>query len=195
MIRRLRALFGKKRGVLAQIDPSAVLHPEAEIANLRGKAECIRVAGQSHVRGQLLTFWESGEIEIGEWSYVGHGSRVWSRERVKIGSYVLISHGVDIHDTDGHPLDWQQRREDIHRILGGKKKVGAREIGTSPVIIEDDVWIGAKATVLKGVTVARGAVVAAGSVVTKNVAPFTLVAGNPARVIRQLRGEEAETRS
>jgi acetyltransferase-like isoleucine patch superfamily enzyme len=116
---------------------------------------------------------------------------VWSRERVQIGSYVLISHGVDIHDTDGHPLDWQQRREDIHRILGGKKKIGERTIASRAVMIEDDVWIGAKATVLKGVTIGRGAVVAAGSVVTKNVAPFTLVAGNPARHVRDLESRGA----
>jgi acetyltransferase-like isoleucine patch superfamily enzyme len=182
----LQRWFAKRPAILARVDESAVLHPEAEIANLRGKPECINVGRHSHVRGQLLVFWESGDIQIGDWSYVGQGSRIWSRERVRIGSYVLISHGVDIHDTDGHPLDWEQRRQDIHRILGRQKKVGEREIASSPVVIEDDVWIGAKATVLKGITIGQGAVVGAGAVVTKNVAPFTLVAGNPARVIREL---------
>jgi acetyltransferase-like isoleucine patch superfamily enzyme len=182
----LQRWFGKPRRVLAELDPSAVLHPEAEISNLRNDAARIRVGAQSHVRGQLLVFWESGDIQLGEWTYVGHGSRIWSKERVQIGSHVLISHGVDIHDTDGHPLHWEQRREDIYRILGGKKKVGPREIASSPVVIQDDVWVGAKATILKGVTVGRGAVVGAGAVVTKDVAPFTLVAGNPARFIKEL---------
>jgi acetyltransferase-like isoleucine patch superfamily enzyme len=172
--------------VLAQMDDTVILHPESEIANLRNDPGCIRIGAQSHVRGQLLVFWDSGEIRLGEWTYVGHGSRIWSKERVDIGSHVLISHGVDIHDTDGHPMHWQQRREDIYRILSGKKKVGPREIASGPVVISDDVWIGAKATILKGVTVGRGAVVGAGAVVTKDVAPFTLVAGNPARFIKDL---------
>jgi len=53
-------------------------------------------------------------------------------------------------------------------------------------VIEDDVWIGFKATILKGVTIGRGSVIAAGSVVTKDVPPYTLVAGNPAQIIRSL---------
>ena len=57
-----------------------------------------------------------------------------------------------------------------------------------PVAIGNNVWIGCKAIILKGVTIGEGAVVAAGSVVTKDVAPFTLVAGNPARVIREVKG-------
>ena len=189
MKKLLNRIFGRRpvsKQVAAHIAPTAVLHPGSEIANLLGVPANISVGEHSHVRGQLLLFWESGEIRIGEWSYIGHGSRIWSRASVRIGNYVLISHLVDIHDTDGHPLDWQQRREDIRKVLGGVEPKMERNIGTRPVVIEDDVWIGAKAIVLKGVTIGRGAVVAAGAVVTKDVPPFTLVAGNPAQVTRQL---------
>ena len=57
-----------------------------------------------------------------------------------------------------------------------------------PVLIGNNVWVGCRAIILKGVTIGEGAVVAAGAVVTKDVPPFTLVAGNPARVIREVKG-------
>ncbi len=56
----------------------------------------------------------------------------------------------------------------------------------APIVIADKVWLGMNVTVLKGVTIGEGSVVAAGSIVTKNVPPWTLVAGNPARIIREL---------
>ena len=59
------------------------------------------------------------------------------------------------------------------------------------VVIEDDVWIGTKSTILKGVHIGQGAVIAAGSVVTHNVAPFTVVGGNPARELSHLTGSIA----
>ena len=106
--------------------------------------------------------------------------------QVTIGDHVLISHGVDIHDTNSHPLGWEARRHDAEIILGGKQPHPDPVVDTASVVIEDDAWIGFKATVLKGVRIGRGAIVAAGSVVTKDVPAFSVVAGNPARVIRAL---------
>jgi acetyltransferase-like isoleucine patch superfamily enzyme len=171
---------------VARIAATARFHPGADVQNLCRRPENIDVGENSHVRGELLLYWEGGEIRIGAWSYVGHGSRVWSRDSIRIGDYVLISHGVDIHDTNAHPLDWRQRRKDIEAVLGGRTAERPRDIAHAPVVIEDDVWIGAKATVLKGVRIGRGAVVAAGAIVTRDVPAFSLVAGNPARVIRTL---------
>ena len=183
-VARRRERLGRARPLCAQIDPAATLHSEGEIANLRRDSACIVVGPHTHVRGQLLTFWKSGRIRVGQWSYIGHGSRIWSQESVEIGNHVLIAHLVDIHDTDSHPLDHQARRADIERILGGRDY--ASVVKTAPVVIEDDVWIGFKASILKGVRVGRGAVIAAAAVVTKDVPAFTLVAGNPARVLREL---------
>jgi acetyltransferase-like isoleucine patch superfamily enzyme len=171
---------------VARIAPSARFHSGADVQNLCRRPESITIGEHSHVRGELLLFWEGGEIRIGAWSYVGHGSRVWSRESIHIGDYVLISHEVEIHDTDAHPLDWRERRRDIECVLGGRPAERPQAIGSAPVVIEDDVWIGARAIILKGVRIGRGAIVAAGSVVTRDVPPFTLVAGNPAREIRTL---------
>ena len=62
---------------------------------------------------------------------------------------------------------------------------------SAPIVIEDNVWIGEYATILKGVTIGKGAVVASHAVVTKDVPPYTIVAGNPARVVKELHHGEA----
>lgn len=86
---------------------------------------------------------------------------------ITIGSGVKISHNVTIMDGDGHLLEYEGY------------------IPVKPIVIEDHVWIGTKSTILKGVRIGEGSIVAAGSVVTRDVPPHTLVAGNPARVIKE----------
>lgn len=95
---------------------------------------------------------------------------------ISIGSHVGISGRCWISDSDGHPSD-------IERRLRGEQELAAEEI--QPLTIEDYVWIGHGAHVLKGVTIGRGAVVAAGSVVTSDVPAGALAMGVPARIVRQ----------
>ena len=173
----------------ATIDPSVTLHPTVQIENILRKPEAIVIGAHTHVRGQLLTFWNGGNIVIGEWCYIGEGTRIWSQSSVSIGSYVLIAHLVDIHDTNSHPIDWRERRLDTKAILSGDYRTPTQTV-SAPVIIEDDVWIGFKATVMKGVRIGRGAIVSAGAVVTKDVDSWTVVGGNPARVIAKLAPDE-----
>ncbi len=89
---------------------------------------------------------------------------------VRIGDYVFVAPGVHIY-TASHPLEAIQRR--------------TQEFG-KPVTIGNDVWIGGKAIICPGVTVGDRSVIGAGSVVTKDVPPAVVVAGNPARVIREI---------
>ena len=107
------------------------------------------------------------------------GCTISAHKSIIIGDRVLIGSGALIMDSDAHSLDATARRTGA----GGE---------TKPVVIEDDVFIGARAIVLKGVTIGKGAVVGAGSVVTKDVPPYSVVAGNPARMIKELRGEVSE---
>jgi acetyltransferase-like isoleucine patch superfamily enzyme len=168
----------------AMIDPSVTLHTTAKIENIHGDPKAIAIGAHTHVRGQLLTFWNGGKITIGEWCYIGEGTRIWSQSSVSIGNYVLIAHLVDIHDTNSHPIDWQERRLDTEAILSGGYRTPTQTV-SAPVTIEDDAWIGFKATVLKGVRIGRGAIVSAGAVVTKDVPAWTAVAGNPAKTIAE----------
>lgn len=169
----------------ATIDPSVTLHPTAQIENIHRDPAAIVIRAHTHVRGQLLTFWNGGKITIGEWCYVGEGTRIWSQSSIAIGNYVLIAHLVDIHDTNSHPIDWRERRLDTEAILSGTYRTPTQTV-SAPVTIEDDAWIGFKATVMKGVRIGRGAIVSAGAVVTKDVPPWTVVGGNPARTIAEL---------
>lgn len=110
-------------------------------------------------------------IEIGEGTGIS-GASIVSRAGIRIGRHVLIGAGACIWDTDFHPMDPQKRREDQ-----------TRDACSAPVHIEDDVFIGARALILKGVRIGRGAVVGAGAVVTKSVDAYQMVAGNPAKVV------------
>lgn len=116
-----------------------------------------------------LTTYESGRIEIGEYTFINYGSSIAARASVKIGSYCHIGHYMFVMDNDQH---------DVVRHL---------EVPPSnPVIIEDNVWIGSKVIILPGVRIGSRAVIGAGSVVTKNIPPRCVAAGNPARVLRHL---------
>jgi acetyltransferase-like isoleucine patch superfamily enzyme len=102
------------------------------------------------------------------------GGSIVCEEQITIGDRVIVGCNTIITDTDFHPLQPAVRRE---RPIDG---------ATAPIFIEDDVFIGMNALILKGVTLGAGCIVGAGSVVTKNVPPNTIVGGNPAKIIRRL---------
>jgi galactoside O-acetyltransferase len=101
---------------------------------------------------------------------------------------VIISWGVTIVDHNSHSLQWRHRKEDVRRWAIGEKIWDGVKV--APVTIGSRVWIGFGATILKGVRVGEGAIVAAGAVVTRDVPPYCIVGGNPAREIRQLSDDE-----
>jgi len=99
---------------------------------------------------------------------------------VTIGKRCLTGANVVILDTDFHPYEPENRRY---------AKPDWASI-SSPVVIGDDVFIGTRAVIQKGVSIGHGSIVAANSVVTKNVPPMTVVGGNPATVLKQLNSAE-----
>lgn len=108
------------------------------------------------------------------------GSTINASCSVTIGDNTIIGSGCLITDTDSHPIMASARnREDWYKYTVSK-----------PVVIGRDVFIGARSIVMKGVTIGDGAVIGAGSVVTKNVPANTIVAGNPAVIIRKIEDDE-----
>jgi acetyltransferase-like isoleucine patch superfamily enzyme len=116
------------------------------------------------------------EVRIGDDTFIGHDVSFNVARSVTLGRHCLLATGVRVYDFDGHPVDAARRRA----------KEPTPPEGVAPIVIGDDVWIGTHAVILKGVTIGDRAIIGAGAVVTKDVAPDTVVAGNPARVVKQL---------
>jgi acetyltransferase-like isoleucine patch superfamily enzyme len=115
-------------------------------------------------------------IDVGDDSYIGFAAELFSGSEIVIGRHVLIANHVLINGYDGHPLD------PFARAAGHRPDAE----GSGAIRIRDYAWVGSKAIILKNVTIGRGAVVASGAVVTKDVPDLTVVAGNPARAVRDL---------
>lgn len=120
----------------------------------------------------------SPNISIGDNS--GIGVNCFLNSGIRIGKNVMMGPEVHVYTTN-HRHD----RLDIPMIEQGMQN-------TREVVIEDDVWIGAKSIILPGVRIQKGSIIGAGSVVTKDVPPYTIVAGNPAKVIKQRENEARE---
>lgn len=116
-----------------------------------------------------LSAGKGAELIIGNDTNINNGVVLSARERVHIGNRVRIGPHVIIMDCDFHGVDDRNG-----------------EYPKAPIIVEDDVWLATRCTLLKGVRIGRGSVVAAGAVVTKDVAPYTLVGGVPARPLRSI---------
>ena len=163
---------------------SAKFYGQADVNNLQNDITKISIGENTHVRGRLMVFRSSGNIKIGSDCYIGENTLIWSQSEILIGNNVLISHNVNIHDTNAHPINHLERREDYRVILNEGYSITNTNIITKPISIMNDAWIGFNSIILKGVTIGEGAVVAAGSVVTNDVPDYAVVAGNPAVIIK-----------
>lgn len=112
-------------------------------------------------------------LRIGAHTIIGDRTHVNCQTAISIGSHCAISWDVEILDCDMHAIV----AEDGHELPN-----------RAPVVIEDRVWIGTRAVILKGVTIGHDSIVAAGAVVAQSVPPNSICAGNPAKVIRHVQG-------
>lgn len=119
---------------------------------------------------------DGATLSIGNHSGISN-TLIYCRTLISIGSFVNIGDGVMIFDSNFHSLDWRDR---LHRTIDVKNAK------SSPIIIEDSVFIGANSIICKGVTIGRNSIIAAGSVVVKSIPANCLAGGNPCLVIRHL---------
>lgn len=151
--------------------PGGRLYKAARAAVAR---QLLRSCGRNvNIEGGADFGW-GNTVELGDNS--GIGVDAWVRADLKVGRDVMMGPQAIIYGRDHlfSDLSLPMNRQGMGEYV--------------PIVIEDDVWIGARCTILKGVTIGRGAVVAAGSVVVRDVEPYTIVGGNPAKQI-SLRGE------
>ena len=144
----------------------------------------VSIGSQSNIEAALVLEQQAARIVIGSRTHVGGGTVVAAASKIEIGDDVLVAFDAVIVDHNSHSLSFRERQHDVEQWIQGRKDWSS--VAISPVKISNKAWIGMRAIVLKGVTIGEGAVVGAGSVVTKDVPPWTIVAGNPARVIAEL---------
>lgn len=147
---------------------------------VRGRGELV-LGDYVHVSGKLsinfaARFVERPRLIIGDYTDLAHETSFVVGREIRLGSHVQVAGSVAFRDAGGHPTDPEQR------------KAGAPPDGSEvkPIIVEDNVWIGVGALILPGSEIGEGSIVAARSVVSGVVAPYTVVAGNPARRIGTL---------
>jgi acetyltransferase-like isoleucine patch superfamily enzyme len=120
----------------------------------------------------IKTVAKNAEIVIGD--NVGiSGATISSSLSIYIGDNTMIGSGVLITDSDAHSIHPELRKE-------------SKYASSKPIVIENNVFIGARSIILKGVTIGNGSVIGAGSVVTRDIPPMTIAAGNPARIISSI---------
>ena len=157
----------------------------------------IRIGARGQVNARIVFESRRGLVEIGERAYIG-GSTIICREGVTIGNDVTMAWGISLYDHNSQSLDWRRRAEmvkhfyEAHGTAACFDQIDWTDVKSGPIVIEDKAWIGFDAVILKGVRVGEGAVIGARSVVTRDVEPYTIVAGNPAKMIRRIEGVSAD---
>ncbi len=151
------------------------------------KSGLITVGNHCEILGTLISRCD-GRITIGDHTEVRNASVLGSSCYISIGNEVIISNNVTIFDNNNHPISPAVRRDMCRGGFYGEAWHW-KHAEAKPIVIEDNVWIGEKATILKGVHVGRGAIVASNAVVTKDVPAFSIVAGNPAVVVKYIEND------
>ena len=153
------------------------LHTDIYVHWIQGKGDIV-VGHHVHFDGKssitfAARFSDNPTLEVGDHTGISDGCAFMIGKRITLGRHVRVAAGVFMTDSNGHPAEPTARMEGA--------PPGDEEV--RPITIHDNVWIGRRATVLPGVTIGEGSIVAAGAIVMSDVAPYTVVAGNPARKI------------
>ena len=143
------------------------------------------------IDGYLVTERPTSKIIVGNNSLVGGGTTIDCVELIEIAEDVLISYQCLLGDSDNHSVYYHLRKNDLYTWMHGRHQKWD-VVNIAPIRVCKGAWIGARSIILKGVTVGEGAVVGMGSVVTKDVAPYTIVAGNPAQFIKAIQESTGE---
>lgn len=138
-----------------------------------GENSVLNVDSFTVYSGSRITIDKGATLSLGS-GYMNYGCIINCYHSISIGYDVAIAPNVILRDSDNHEVKPIERGE----MNSEKKKVA------SPIVIKDHVWIGMGVTILKGVTIGEGSIIAAGSLVNKDVPPYTLVAGVPAKVVK-----------
>jgi acetyltransferase-like isoleucine patch superfamily enzyme len=141
--------------------------------------------GSSAYKSTMFDVGPKGQVTLGEYALV-HGARIICDSEILIGDFTLISWNVLLMDTYRLPLNAGNRRRELELVAMRNGFKTSVRVPALPIRIERNVWIGFESCVLPGVLIGEGSIIGARSVVTESVEPFTIVAGNPAAVVRRI---------
>ncbi len=151
----------------------------------------LTIGENSLISGSFIFEIKTGKITIGSRTFIGGGTFICIDE-IQIGDDVMFSWGCTVADNNSHSHIWAERKNDV---LDWKKGIDENKLGFykdwenvkyAKIIIKNKAWIGFNSIILKGITIGEGAIIGAGSVVTRDVPDWTIVAGNPAKIIREI---------
>jgi acetyltransferase-like isoleucine patch superfamily enzyme len=153
----------------------------------------VEIGANSQIFGSLIILRPDAYIRIGQRTQIGFSTLI-AACGIEIGNDVLMAWDITVMDNDSHSVIWDERKYDVAQCEKDYRETPNdfsrhkdwSSVKMAPIRIQDKAWIGFRVSILKGVTVGEGAVIGACSVVTRDVPPFSLVAGNPARIIRKL---------
>jgi len=155
---------------------------KSRIDNLNAR-EKVRIGMYVKLNGTIFCN-KNARISIGDYTVIRSGTVINADNAITIGKNCFISGDVLIYDNNGHPLSPNLRAKQIQNLH--RTPIDNYDAENAPITIGNDVWVGIRAIILKGVTIGDGSIVAAGAVVTKDVPAGTIVAGNPARVVKEI---------
>jgi acetyltransferase-like isoleucine patch superfamily enzyme len=191
LIERYLAFAGERRAVrqvnrFAMVGTGFKCGPRTSVSLEGSLRDQVRLGNYVTLLQAELRCYSKGHIEVGDHCWFSLRTQIVSCADVRIGPYCIFARDVYISDTNEHPTDPLIRRnETIRYKMSGQ--LPDRGLATSrPISIGRDVWVGERACILKGVTLGDGVIVAANSVVTKDVPPYSVVAGNPAKIVKRL---------
>lgn len=175
----------------AVLDETAYLESTYSFLSYRSQAPTgVRMGrGASVYVGTMFDVGPKGVVSIGEYSLLNSARIICDRE-ISIGNYVLISWNVLLVDSYRLSQDSATRRDELRRVPFRPNRQLDSGVEARPIRIESNVWIGFDACVLPGVVIGEGSIVGARSVVAEDVPAYTIVAGNPARVVRKIEALE-----
>lgn len=166
-----------------KLGANTLLRGDHSFLRFRSKKKSAVVIGHDcTMDGVHFSLGEEGRIEIGNYCCFSNALLMCEGD-VRIGNYVVMGWNATIADSDFHPISPAQRVADsiaCSPLANGRTRP---PIVVKPVIIEDDVWIGPNATILKGVRIGAGSFIEPGALVTRDIPPRSRVLGNPAQIV------------
>lgn len=206
MISKIVNIFKKKKPVLTSFqqykkyfekeDSTFILNNSSIRFDVIDKIEnrtYVKIGNRGIINAHFVFESEKGEVIIGDNVHLGNVTFI-SRNKIEIQNDVTMAWGIVLYDHNSHSIFWEERKNDNHQCYedylnhNGNNVVNKdwSFVEDKPIIIESKVWVGFDVIIFKGVTVGEGSVIGAKSVVTKDVEPWTVVAGNPAVVVKYL---------